>query len=144
MPVPLAQPQLIEVVVIRQYYAQRFRPSYPLTPETVGRRRVVYSSDPRDKRIGTIPVGTILYIQDGVRPLHGLTRQIVRREPWIVEAWLPREYAKWDQSTRRFKMMRVAGGHLAMVRSLRDRNRVQSVADWILLACIDSGLEKPA
>jgi hypothetical protein len=27
------------------------------------------------------------------------------------------------------------------VRSLRDRNRVQSVADWILLACIDSGLE---
>ncbi len=130
--------------MIRQYYAQRFKPSYPLTPDTVGRRRVAYSSDPRDRRIGTIAVGTILYIQDGVRPLHGLTRQIVRREPWIVEAWLPREYPKWDQSTRRFKTMRVAGGHLAIVRSLRDRNRVQSVADWILLACIDSGLERLA
>lgn len=136
--------QLFEVLVIRQYYAQRFKPSYPSKPEKISRGRVVYSSDPREKRIGTIPVGTILYIQDGVRPLHGLTRQIVRREPWMVEAWLPRDYAKWDPSTRSFKTMRVAGGHLAIVRSLRDRNRVQPVADWILLACIDVGLEKLA
>ncbi len=104
----------------------------------------MYTRDARDKRIGTIPVGTILYIQDGVRPLHGLTRQVVCREPWIVEAWLPRDYPQWDESSRTFKITRIAGGHLAVVRSLRDRNRVQTVADWILLACIDSGLEKLA
>ncbi len=130
--------------MFRQYYAQRFRRIYPLKPQKVGRGRIVFSSDPRDKQIGTIPVGTILYIQDGVRPLHGLTKQIVRREPWMVEAWLPRDYSKWDPSTRKFKTVRVAGGHLAIVRSLRDRNRVQAVADWILLACIDAGLEKLA
>jgi len=128
--------------VFRQYYAQRFRRSCPLKSQKVGRDRVVFSSDPHDKRIGTIPVGTIVYIQDGVRPLQGLTKQIVCREPWMVEAWLPRDYSKWDESTRSFKTVRVAGGHLAVVRSLRDRNRVQPVADWILHACIDSGLEK--
>ena len=132
----------MEVFVIRQYYAQRFKPSYPLKPEKVGGGRVVYSSDPRDKRIGTIPVGTIVYVQDGIRPLQGLTKQIVCREPWIVEAWLPRDYTTWDPSARSFKTLRMAGGHLAIVRSLRDRNRVRSVADRILLACIDSGLEK--
>jgi len=62
----------------------------------------------------------------------------------MVEAWLPRDYSKWDPSTRKLKTVRVAGGHLAIVRSLRDRNRVQAVADWILLACIDAGLEKLA
>ena len=128
--------------MFRQYYAQRFRRSYPLKSRKAGRGRVVFSSDPRDKQIGTIPVGTIVYIQDGVRPLQGLTKEIVRREPWMVEAWLPRDYSKWNDSTRSFKTVRVSGGHLAIVRSLRDRNRVQSVADWILLACIDSGLEK--
>jgi len=83
-------------------------------------------------------------LEDGVTPLRGLTRQVVCREPWIVEAWLPRDYAKWDPTLRRFKAMRIVGGHLALVRSLRDRKRVQMVADWILLACIDAGLEKPA
>jgi hypothetical protein len=128
--------------VFRQYYAQRFRRSYPLKSRKARGGQVVFSSDPRDKQIGTIPVGTIVYIQDGVRPLQGLTKEIVRREPWMVEAWLPRDYSKWDDSTRSFKTVRGSGGHLAIVRSLRDRNRVQSVADWILLACIDSGLEK--
>src|SRR5947207_9183246 len=79
--------------MFRQYYAQRFRSMYPTIPRQVG-RKTVYYADPRDRQIGTIPVGTILYIQDGVRPLNGLTRDIVRREPWIVEAWLPRDYAK--------------------------------------------------
>jgi hypothetical protein len=105
-------------------------------------RRTVYVPDPRDRRVGTIPVGTILYIQDGVRPLRGLTGHIVCREPWIVEAWLPGDYAKWDPQTRRFTTVRIAGGHVAVVRSLRDRKRVRVVADWILLACMDAGLEK--
>ncbi len=127
--------------MFRQYYAQRFRSMYPPVPRKVG-RKTVYDADPRDRQIGTIPVGTILYIQDGVNPLRGLTRDIVCREPWIVEAWLPRDYSKWDASSRTFKTVRIRGGHLAIVRSLRNRRRVESVADWVLLVCMDAGLER--
>lgn len=114
--------------MIRQYHAQRFRPS----------------ADPRLRNVGTIDVGTIVYIQDGVSPLGGLTRNVIRRVPWIVEAWIPRDYSKWDCQTRRFRTVRIAGGHLAQVRSLRDRRQAKLVADWILLRCVDAGLEKLA
>lgn len=127
--------------MFRQYYAQRFRSMYPPIVKRVG-RKTVYYSDPRDRQIGTILVGTILYIQDGVSPFKGLTRDVVQREPWIVEAWLPREYAKWNGVSRTFETVRIRGGHLAVVRSLRDRTRVKTVADWILMACLDAGLEK--
>jgi hypothetical protein len=127
--------------MFRQYYAQRFRSIYPRIPKQVG-RKTVYYADPRDKQIGTIAVGTILYIQDGINPLSGLRREVVCREPWIVEAWLPRDYARWDERSRTFKTVRIRGGHLAVVRSLRNRRRVQTVADWILLVCLDAGLEK--
>lgn len=127
--------------MFRQYYAHRFRSMYPCVAKKV-RRKTVYYSDPRDKQIGTIPIGTILYIQDGINPLKGFTRPIICREPWIVEAWLPRDYAKWDGLSRTFKNVRIRGGHLAIVRSLRNRSRVQAVADWILLACLDAGLGK--
>lgn len=60
----------------------------------------------------------------------------------MVEAWLPRDYTKWDRASRAFRGVRIRGGHLAVVRSLRDRTRVKTVADWILLACLDAGLEK--
>lgn len=126
--------------MFHQYHAQRFRSLYPAKPKKVG-QRVIYERDPRDRNVGTIGVGTILYIQDGVRPLTGFSRQIVTREPWIVEAWLPREYAKWNPAKRTFTSTWIAGGHLAVVRSLRN-NRVKIVADWILLACVDAGLEK--
>ena len=129
--------------MFRQYYAQRFRSMYPPIAKIV-RRKTAYYADPRDRQIGTIPVGTILYIQDGVSPLKGLTRDVVQREPWIVEAWLPREYAKWDRASRTLRTVRIRGGHLALVRSLRDRRRRKTVADWILLACLDAGLEKCA
>lgn len=135
------RPSSGDVIVINQYYAQRSRPTHPAKAVEIG-RRIAYFADPRDRKIGTIPVGTILYILDSLRPLHVLPRSVVCREPWIVEAWLPREYAKWDNSTRRFLTVRIAGGHLAVVRSLRDRNRVKVVADWILLACMDAGLAK--
>jgi hypothetical protein len=114
---------------------------YPPIPRRVGRKTVHYP-DPRDKQIGTIPVGTILYIQDGVNPLNGFTRRMICREPWILEAWLPREYVKWHPLSRTFTTVFIRGGHLAIVRSLRNRNRVKTIADWILLACIDAGLEK--
>ena len=93
----------------------------------------------RGKRIGTIPVGTILYLQDGVRPLTGLTQPIVTRNPWMVEAWLNRDYSRY--SSGRWTTVKIAGGHLALVRSLRD-GRHQLVADWLLLACMDAGLER--
>lgn len=127
--------------MFRQYYASRFRRSYPLVTRKIGRKNISLL-DPRDRQIGTIPVGTIIYIQDGIRPLTGFTRQVICREPWIVEAWLPREYAKWDGPHRTFRSVSIRGGHLALVRSLRNRNRVQKIADWILHACVDAGLEK--
>ena len=114
--------------MFHQYGAQRFTLSCP--------HSLAHS------RVGTISVGTIVYIQDGVSPLSGLTRPIICREPWIVEGWLPREYSKWDTNLRRFRTVRMSGGHLAQVRSLRDRRRAKQVADWILLQSIDAGLEK--
>jgi hypothetical protein len=98
--------------MMRQYYAKRFRAGSP-------------------KRIGTIPVGTIVYIQDGIRPLSGFCERPICRNPWIVESWHPQ--------TQFGRAM--AGGHLATVRSLRDGHRRQ-IADWILSSCIDAGLEK--
>jgi len=92
------------------------------------------------KRVGTIPVGTIVYIQDGVRPLTALSRPAVMRNPWIVEAWLSRDYSL--PTAGKWTIVKRSGGHLASVRSLRDGRR-QLVADWILLACIDAGLERP-
>jgi hypothetical protein len=91
------------------------------------------------KRVGTVPVGTIIYVQDGVRPLTGTSRPAVTRNPWIVEAWLNRDYSRF--SSRKWTTVTITGGHLAMVRSLRDARR-QLVADWILLACMDGGLER--
>jgi hypothetical protein len=131
-----------DYTVIHQYYAQRFRHRYPLKLAGIKKGVQIFTADPRDKPIGTIAVGTIIYIQDGVSPLRGLTRDVVCREPWIVEAWIPRDYSKWDDRSRAFHTVRIAGGHLAQVRSLRDRRRVQQVADWILLSCVDAGLEK--
>ena len=94
---------------------------------------------PDGRRVGTVQIGDIFYIQDGVRPF-SFPRYVICREPWRVEAWIPRETTSWDVTTRRYKSMRCAGGHLALVRSLRDSRRVAQVADWLLLACEDAGL----
>ena len=76
---------------------------------------------------GPIPVGTILYLQDGVGPF-GVPRfwTPVFRNPWQIVAWHPREYQRAHQPP-----LRMRGGHLATVRSLRD-GRQQQVADWLL------------
>ena len=87
------------------------------------------------KRIGTIPVGTILYLQRG--GFWSYTRPI-RRNPWIVMAWLNREYFPGVKGARSVTFM--AGGHIALVKSLRD-GRTLAVADHILLQASDAGLE---
>lgn len=56
------------------------------------------------RKIGTIPVGSILRLTAGTK---------VR-----VEAWIPRDYALFSRG--RFRTVRIAGGHLAMVRRLSD------------------------
>ena len=94
----------------------------------------------KGRRIGTIGVGTILYIQDRMRPVRGVTQPVTHRNPWIVEAWLNRDFTHY--SGGRWTTVPCAGGHLAIVRSLRTGRR-QTVADWILLACVDAGLERP-
>jgi hypothetical protein len=53
------------------------------------------------RRIGTVPVGTIVYIQDGVRPLNGICRPVTRRNPWLVEAWLNRDYTRSSSGNSR-------------------------------------------
>lgn len=93
---------------------------------------------PGGRHIGVIPVGTILYIQDGICPLGGSRVEIVRRAPWIVEAWLNREY--YPLIPGRPRTVYIRGGHLAVVRCLRTGRR-QTVADWILLWCVDADLE---
>jgi hypothetical protein len=109
--------------MIHQYGAQRF-----------------YVDAGTRQHIGTIPTGTIVYIQDNVGPFRFPSR-VVCREPWIVEAWIPRATVRYDGTLQTFTTVRCAGGHLAQVRSLRTGRRTE-VADWILLACIDAGLEK--
>jgi hypothetical protein len=86
--------------------------------------------------IGTVAVGTIVYLQD-CRNL----RDAVCRNPWIVEAWHNREYSRGCAGEPRFTYLR--GGHLATVRSLRD-GRVKRVADHLILACVDADLTKAA
>jgi hypothetical protein len=128
--------------MIRQYGAQRFRPSLPTIPVTVGRgkrQHTVYRPQPGDfgytHRVGTIPVGTILYLQDRIDRYQGP----VRRNPWQVVAWLNREYYPGVPGERQVTHM--TGGHLAVVRSLRD-GRVKQIADCHLLSAADMGLER--
>ena len=73
-------------------------------------------------------VGEIVYIQDNLRPLGGFPswRPVVRTNPWIIEAWKNREYSRPGMQNTHMR-----GGHLAVVRSLRNGKR-KVVADWML------------
>jgi hypothetical protein len=89
--------------------------------------------------IGTIPIGSIVYLQDGVRPMGRLSQyaSVVRKAPWIVMAWHNREYhpAMVNQPATTY----MSGGHLATVRCLRT-GRECRVADWFLRWHDDNGL----
>ncbi len=139
--------------MLRQYHAQRYQPWFPAIAETIGkgkRAKTVYRSRPDDlgrlHRVGTVPIGTTVYIQDDHRPLGGgmsalqfRPRRDCCKNPWVVIAWLNREYFPAVQGARAVTYM--TGGHLALVKSLRD-GRVKQVSDWILLQCVEAGLTK--
>lgn len=88
--------------------------------------------------VGTIPCGTIVYIQDWK------AADVVRRNPWIIEAWLPREVGACRKVNGKWRPGYVANGsYLAQVRSLRD-GRVRVVGEHYLLHAADQGLVKAA
>jgi hypothetical protein len=88
-------------------------------------------------RVGVIPVGTIVFLQDNVGPFKGIEYP-VRREPWILTAWTNREYYPCVAGAPRVKYL--IGGHLAIMKNLRNGHE-KPVSDWIIEKCIDAGLE---
>lgn len=105
--------------MIRQFYPQRAR-----------------AQRFHGRPIGTIPAGSILYIQHS-----GYGQPPVRVNPWIVEAWIPRTIGAAARVNGRYVDRRAAGGHLAIVRSLRNGRRT-TVADHFLVWADDAGLVK--
>ena len=79
------------------------------------------------------------YCAQRFRSMYSPIAEIVRRK--TVYYADPREYVKWDGASHTFRTVRIRGGHLAVVQSLRNRRRRKTVADWVLLACLDAGLE---
>ncbi|OWJ75031.1 hypothetical protein [Haematobacter genomosp. 1] len=69
------------------------------------------------RKIGTIPVGSIIRMHPSGTKVR-------------VEAWLPRDYATYRRGV--FRTTRIVGGHLALVRRLRD-NEVFPLSDCHLL-----------
>lgn len=86
----------------------------------------------RGRKTGTVPIGTIVYLQDGLRPLIGFRGPTVCRNPWMVEAFQPQP-SSFDGQTRQ------TYGSRAVVRSLRDGRRT-TIGEWVLLAHDDAGL----
>lgn len=84
------------------------------------------------RRMGTVPVGTIVYLQDCLRPLSGFRGPIIRRNPWQVVAFAPQP-SSFDGMTRS------TYGSRAVVKSLRD-GRTQTIGEWQLLAHDDAYL----
>lgn len=133
--------------MLRQYGASRWRCSKPMRPVEVteGRgkkKRVVthYVPEPDDfgarYRVGTIPIGTIVYLQDRYDFRY---RSPVLRNPWMVVAWLNRQYFPCSKGKPPVTYLR--GGHLALVKSLRTGEE-RTVSDHWLLKCEDMGLTK--
>lgn len=85
------------------------------------------------RRCGTIPVGTIVYLQDGLRPLVGFTRPVVLRSPWIVLAYRPL-IGSFDGKARSWC-------DRAVVKCLRT-GRTTEVGAWVLLAHDDAGFTR--
>jgi hypothetical protein len=90
--------------------------------------------------VGSLPVGTVVYLQDGIRPMRAFFDiWVIRRDPWIIEAWHNREVGGSRRGPDgRYEPAALTGGHLATVRSLRTGRRT-TVADWLIRASLDAG-----
>lgn len=66
---------------------------------------------------GVLPIGTICKPQPSAAPV-------------IIEAWLPRDYAKYERG--QFSTVRIRGGHIAIVRCLKNGKRFQLSDAWLL------------
>jgi hypothetical protein len=99
--------------MLRQYYAQRCR------------------GGDNPLRVGVIAVGSIYYLQDQAFFHDRYGGRAVCRTPWIVEAFLngTMAAARRNRDTGRWEDAYTIGrSDMALVRSLRDRSRVQQVA----------------
>lgn len=113
--------------MIRQYYAQRARGgNNPL-------------------RVGVIPIGAMLYLQDDGFFRDRFGGQAVCRTPWTVEGFLNgtmgaarrnHDTGLWEDAYRSGR------SDMALVRSLRDRRVVRQVAVRTLRLHEDQGLWK--
>lgn len=87
------------------------------------------------RRIGTVPIGTIIRSSTFPMPF-GHRSLFLGRGPFIVTAWLNREYTKFV--TGKAFTVYIPGGHLATVKSLAD-GREYRLADHYILAADDAG-----
>ncbi len=113
--------------MLRQYYAQRCR------------------GGDNPLRVGVIAVGSIYYLQDQGFFHDRYGGRAVCRTPWIVEAFLngTMAAARRNRDTGRWEDVYTIGrSDLALVRSLRDRSRVQKVAVRTLIVHDYIGLWK--
>jgi hypothetical protein len=120
-------PETWEIAMIRQYGAQRSR------------------GGDNPLRVGIIAVGSIYYLQDEgfFRDRYG--GRAVCRTPWIVEAFLNGTMgaARRHSETGLWEDVYLSGrSDMALVRSLRDRRRVQQVAVRTLSLHDELGLWK--
>lgn len=113
--------------MIRQYYAQRAQ------------------GGDNPLRVGVIPIGAILYLQDETFFRDRCGGRAICRTPWIVEGFLngtmgaarrSRATGLWEDATRSGR------SDMALVRSLRDRRSVHHVAVRILILHEELGLWK--
>lgn len=83
----------------------------------------------------TVPVGAIICSRCFFKPF-GNSCFTLGKGPFIVEAWLNREYSK--HISGRFVTVYIRGGHLAVIRDISSGKR-HRIADHYLLAAWDNG-----
>jgi hypothetical protein len=110
--------------MLRQYHAHR--------------ARTITLADGRSARVGTINIGDTFFIQDA-RCTHPICRT-----PYRVVAWLNRVIGGARRRVVNGAVQHddrvMAGGHLAVVQSLRDGS-YRTVAEQYLIYAADQGLD---
>jgi len=83
----------------------------------------------------TVPVGTMIYSMRFFKPF-GNSCFTLGKGPFIVEAWLNREYSK--RVAGKYVTVYIRGGHLAVIKDISNGKR-HKIADHYLLAAQDNG-----